>query len=149
MLRFSTRVGWLSRASPARSKPKREIILASLAFDGKNNFMARTSSQALPRVARLLVELGENVRLARKRRGLSALLVAERAGMSRPTLRAIERGDAGVTLGALANVLHSLGLERDLATVARADSVGRALQDAALTPKPRAATRKREPEHGQ
>jgi hypothetical protein len=57
--------------------------------------------------------------------------------MSRPTLRAIERGDAGVTLGSVANVLHSLGLEADLASVARADPIGRELQDAALTPKRR------------
>lgn len=54
--------------------------------------------------------------------------------MSRPTLRALERGDRGVTLGALANVLHSLGLAEDLAAVARADPVGRTLQDAALSP---------------
>lgn len=96
--------------------------------------MARTTSKALPSVARLLCDVGENIRLARRRRGLSAALLAERAGMSRPTLRALERGDSGVTLGALANVLHSLGLAEDLAAIARADPVGRALQDAALSP---------------
>jgi len=95
--------------------------------------MPRRTTPALPPVTRLLCELGENIRLARLRRRLSAQLVAERAGMSRPTLRAIERGDAGVTLGAVANVLHSLGLERDLALVARDDELGRRLQDAALT----------------
>src|ERR1700733_11792758 len=100
--------------------------------------MSRRTTPALPSVARLLRELGDNVRLARRRRKLPAQLVAERAGMSRPTLRAIERGDAGVTLGAVANVLHSLGLENDLALIARDDELGRRLQDAALTnPRPK------------
>lgn len=52
--------------------------------------------------------------------------------MSRPTLRAIERGDAGVTLGAVANVLHALGLADDLAAIARDDVLGRKLEDAHL-----------------
>jgi transcriptional regulator with XRE-family HTH domain len=94
--------------------------------------MARKSSAPLPRVSRILAELGQNIRLARTRRKLSAELVAERAGMSRPTLRAIERGNAGVTLGALANVLNSLGLVDDLARVARDDQLGRQLEDAEL-----------------
>jgi hypothetical protein len=65
--------------------------------------------------------------------------------MSRPTLRAVERGDAGVTLGAVANVLHCLGLEQDLGAVARADAIGRALQDAALAPQGSAGRRRRRP----
>jgi len=94
--------------------------------------MARKTSVQLPVLKRLLVELGENIRLARLRRKLSAQLVAERAGMSRTTLRAIERGEAGVTLGAYANVLHCLGLEKDLALIAQDDVLGRKLQDAEL-----------------
>ena len=94
--------------------------------------MARKTSVQLPVLRRLLAELGENVRLARLRRKLSAQLVAERAGMSRTTLRAIERGEAGVTLGAYANVLHCLGLEKDLALIAKDDVLGRKLQDADL-----------------
>ena len=94
--------------------------------------MARRTNIQHPSVQRLLQDLGENIRLARVRRGLSAQLVAERAGMSRTTLRGIERGDAGVTLGAYANVLHALGLHGDLALVARDDELGRKLQDAAM-----------------
>jgi transcriptional regulator with XRE-family HTH domain len=94
--------------------------------------MPRRSSTPLPRVGRVLVELGRNIRLARMRRKLPAALVAERAGMSRPTLRAIERGNSGVTLGSVANVLHSLGLVDDLARVGRDDVLGQQLEEARL-----------------
>jgi len=100
--------------------------------------MARRTTAQHPSVRRLLKQLGENIKLARLRRGFSARLVAERAGMSRTTLWAIERGDPGVTLGAYANVLHSLGLHDDLALIARDDELGRKLQDANLPTRGRA-----------
>ena len=103
------------------------------------NIMARKTTAQHPSVRRLLEQLGENIKLARLRRGFSAQLVAERAGMSRTTLWAIEHGDPGVTLGAYANVLHSLGLHDDLGLIARDDELGRKLQDADLP------TRRRDP----
>ncbi len=105
--------------------------------------MARKTTVQLPALKRLLEELGENIRLARLRRRLSAQLVAERAGMSRTTLRAIEKGEAGVTIGAYANVLHCLGLETDLALIAGDDVLGRKLQDAGLPTRARAPKRQR------
>ncbi len=103
--------------------------------------MVRKTTVQHPSVQRLLVELGENIRLARLRRRFSMQLVAERAGMSRTTLRAIENGAAGVTIGAYANVLHCLGLHADLGSLARDDELGRKLQDADLPTRQRAPRR--------
>lgn len=105
--------------------------------------MPRKTTAPHPAIARLLRELGENIRLARLRRAFSMELVAERAGMSRATLRAVESGEPGVTLGAYANVLHSLGLHEDLRLVARDDELGRKLQDAKLPTRRRAPKRPR------
>jgi transcriptional regulator with XRE-family HTH domain len=100
--------------------------------------MGREKSIILPKLQRILKGLGENIRLARLRRRFSAAQVAERAGISPNTLRAIERGDPRVTFGAYVNVLLCLGLERDLSLIARDDELGRKLQDAGLPTKARA-----------
>lgn len=108
--------------------------------------MGRPSTPPLPSVVRALEAAGENVRLARLRRGLSAALLAERAGLTRTTLRAIERGSATVTVGAWANVLDSLGLAEDLARVGEQDALGRHLQDAELEARGRVRPRRTPPQ---
>lgn len=100
--------------------------------------MGRQKNIILPSLVRLLEQLGENIRLARLRRKFSSTIVSERAGIARNTLRAIERGDPRVSLGAYANVLLSLNLEKDLKLIAHDDELGRKLQDAGLPTKARA-----------
>jgi transcriptional regulator with XRE-family HTH domain len=94
--------------------------------------MARSISPLLPDALDRLAQLGERLRLARRRRKLSAALVAERAGMSRVTLGAVEKGLPGVTIGAYLAVMQVLGLDAGLARMAEEDPLGRELQDAAL-----------------
>ena len=100
--------------------------------------MGRKSTKPLPALQRLLSKLGANIRLARLRRGFSQSIIAERTGMSRPTISAIEKGNPGVTIGSYANVLHSLGLHDELASIASDDELGRKLQDAKLEVRKRA-----------
>jgi len=92
----------------------------------------------LPKMKKLLVQAGMNIKLARLRRKLSAEQVAERANISRPTLWNIEKGSGGVAIAAYAQVLFVLGLEQDLLKLASDDPMGRKLQDAELTVKERA-----------
>ena len=58
--------------------------------------------------------MGENIKLARLRRKLTAEQVAERAGISRSTLWQVEKGLPSVSMGTYAQVLFVLGLEKDL-----------------------------------
>lgn len=97
--------------------------------------MGKKTTPQTPKLAALLRSLGENIRLARLRRNLSATMLAERAGMTRMTLNAVENGKPTVSLGAYANVLFSLGLEWDLSLIAKDDEFGRKLQDAGLVRK--------------
>ncbi len=92
----------------------------------------------LPQTQQILSRLGENIRLARLRRKLSTSQLSERAGISRSSLYAIEKGNSGVAMAIYAQVLMILDLEKDLLLVAKDDEFGRKLQDAGLLPKERA-----------
>ncbi|EMS80711.1 helix-turn-helix domain-containing protein [Desulfotignum phosphitoxidans] len=95
--------------------------------------MAKKRVIISPALEDLLSTVGENIKLARLRRKITATMLAERAGISRVTLRKVENGESSVTMAIYANVLFCLGLEKDLLRLAGDDPLGRRLQDAELT----------------
>jgi transcriptional regulator with XRE-family HTH domain len=107
------------------------------------NVMAKKTTTLLPKTEKILEQVGEQIRLARLRRKLAAGLIAERAGISRATLWAVENGSPSVALGNYAAVLVALGLQNDLLLLAKDDVVGRTFQDLNLSVRQRAPKNKR------
>src|SRR5450755_527915 len=105
--------------------------------------MAKRTSELLPASAALLRSFGDRLRLARLRRALTAKQVASRAGMALMTLRSLERGSPGVTIGSYVAVMQVLGLETDLARLAASDALGQELQDSRLPHRSRARPEER------
>lgn len=92
--------------------------------------MSKRTVVVMPETQRILETMGEQIKMARLRRNLATELVAERAGISRATLWAVEKGTATVSIGTYAAVLHALGgMDRDFEMIARDDEFGRKLQD--------------------
>lgn len=85
-----------------------------------------------PKYKEILNQMGENIKLARKRRKLTTTQVSERANIVRSTLYLIETGNPSVTIGAYFNVLRVLGLQDDFLKLAADDEFGRKLQDLEL-----------------
>ncbi len=85
-----------------------------------------------PKHQRILEVFGENIKLARKRRRLTTIQVAERADISRNTLYLIEKGNPGVSVGAVFNVMRVLGLQDDFLKLAADDELGKKLRDIEL-----------------
>ncbi len=94
--------------------------------------MPRNKPVLFPKQQRLLQQLGERLRLARKRRKLTTGQVAERAGISRSTLYHLEMGEANSSMGTLLQVLVALRLEDDLEFLGKDDVLGQKLMDAEL-----------------
>ncbi|HZW77438.1 MAG TPA: helix-turn-helix domain-containing protein [Flavobacteriaceae bacterium] len=94
--------------------------------------MRKKSPTLLPKHQRILAAMGEQLKLARKRRKLTTQQVAERAGISRTTLSSIEKGDPSVAMGSYFNVLRTLNLEQDILKLAADDEFGQKLRDLEL-----------------
>ncbi len=85
-----------------------------------------------PKHQKMIQIVGENIKLARKRRKLTTIQVAERAGVNRTTLYQIEKGSSSVSIGAYFNVFRVLGLQDDFLKLAADDKLGREIQDLQL-----------------
>ena len=94
--------------------------------------MKRKKQILFPKYQKILEQVGENIKLSRKRRKLTTMQVAERADIDRSTLYEIEKGNPSVSMGAYFNTLRVLGLQNDFLKLAADDEYGRKLQDIQL-----------------
>ena len=85
-----------------------------------------------PNEQKILVNLGERIKLDRLRRGMSAEVLAQRSSISRMTLHRAEKGHAAVALGTYLRILAALQLQDDFNLLAKDDQLGRLLQDLEL-----------------
>jgi hypothetical protein len=128
-------------------------MIISLDINGDNGYrnthkgplaMRTTPPLPLP-VKRALAKLGDDIRKARLRRRITTMMMAERAFITRTTLRKVEQGNPGVSLGIYAVVMFILGLAPRLAEVAdtRVDEIGLQLEEERLPQRVRARGKKR------
>jgi len=62
-----------------------------------------------PKVKRSLKKFGSDLAMARRKRNLTMMMMAERLGVAKSTYLRIEKGDPTVSLGAYAMALFVLG----------------------------------------
>ena len=116
---------------------------AFIILNTRSDIVGKKSIELLPQTMEILETMGEQIKMARLRRDISAQLVAERANISRATLWNIEKGSPSVAIGNYAAVLHALNnMDRDLLKVAKDDEFGRKLQDLNISTKKGLQTRR-------
>lgn len=70
-----------------------------------------------------LTQLGDQIRMARKRRQWTIAELAKKIGVSSPTLIALEKGEPTVSVGVLVSTLWTLGLETELCNLANPNDI--------------------------
>jgi DNA-binding XRE family transcriptional regulator len=101
--------------------------------------MPKRTPPTHPQARRQVVALGKRLRAARLRRKMTQPMLAERVGISVPTLGKLEAGDPSTSLATMLRVLAVLGMAADIDLLAAQDALGRSLQDNELkrpSPKP-------------
>ncbi len=70
-----------------------------------------------PKVKRSLTKLGADIALARKKRKLTTMMMAERTGVAKSTYLKLENGDPSVALGTYAMTFFVLGFGGSLGKI--------------------------------
>lgn len=85
-----------------------------------HNALQMSAKSEVPSVVdrQLLLQLGGRLKRARVRQGLTTTRMAERAGISRMTLSAVEAGELTPAMGSYLRVMSVLGVSHDLMLVA-------------------------------
>lgn len=94
--------------------------------------MAKRIPPTHPRVQRQIEALSQRLRAARMRRSMTQEVMAERVGVSVPTIAKLENGDPSTSMATVLRALTVLGLAGDIDLIAAQDTLGRELQDNAL-----------------
>lgn len=94
--------------------------------------MAKRIPPTHPRAQRQIQALSKRLRAARMRRSMTQEVMAERVGVSVPTIAKLENGDPSTSLATVLRALTVLGLAGDIDLIAAQDTLGRELQDNAL-----------------
>lgn len=96
--------------------------------------MAKRTPPTHPQARRQINALGTRLRAARMRRGMTQGQLAERVGVSIPTIGKLEGGEPSTSLATMLRVLTILDLGADVDLIAAEDTLGRSLQDSQLKP---------------
>ena len=91
--------------------------------------MAKRTPPTHPLAQRQIKALGQRLRAARQRRKMTQRVLAERVGVTVPTIGNLENGSPSTSLATVLRVLTALGLAADVDQIAAEDTLGRELQD--------------------
>lgn len=108
--------------------------------------MKSSVSDILPgKVRRSLVKLGRDIALARRKRNLTILMMAERVGVARTTYMRVEKGDPTVAMATYAMALFVLGASDRLGDLVDpgSDDVGLLLDEERIPRRVRASKKSR------
>lgn len=110
------------------------IIIHKIAtfVDNNQHKMKRQKDPLSPEDLKVTGQFGAHIKLARKRRHLTAQVVSFSAGIDRTTLYEIEKGNPRVSMGSYFQVLKVLQLQDNFLKLAGDDEVGKNMHDLQL-----------------